>query len=172
MPMRAISIAVLALAAVAACKGSVASSTLPITPSPPTPSPERSTYPPSAQAPAVGPPASLLAAEGGDPVTGQLGTYAWRNTGSDSPWLPGSPITIGAGEPLRVTFDQAVGVASWRARMVPAGSDGPAGATPLGQGPGEPTFQAPGPGSWTVEVHVVFEGGAGDASYFWRLDVT
>lgn len=170
MPVRAISIALLALAAVAACMGSVASSTPPVTPTAPNSSPDSSTFPPSAAAPAIGPPAAFLTAEGGDPVTGQLGTYVWRDTGSDSPWLPGSPTTVGAGEPLTMTFDQAVGVASWRARLVPADTDGPDGATLLGQGAGDPTFQAPGPGSWTVEVHVVFAG-AGDASYFWRLDV-
>ena len=35
------------------------------------------------------PPAATLAAEGGDPVAGQLGSYTWAGGGSDSPWLPG-----------------------------------------------------------------------------------
>ena len=38
------------------------------------------------------PPEALLAAEGGDPVAGQLGTYVWFESGSDSPWLPGAPL--------------------------------------------------------------------------------
>ena len=166
MPLRAAAIVVLVIAAVAACVASgVPSSTpMPFSPSPSTPQP-------TAIAPADGPPAARLAAEGGDSVTGQLGTYVWRNAGSDSPWLPGAPISVGAGEPLTVMVDQAIGVTSWRARAVPANADGPDGATLLGQGAGDPAFQAPGPGSWTVEVHIVFEAGAGDASYFWRLDV-
>jgi hypothetical protein len=119
-----------------------------------------------------GPPRALLAAEGGDPVSGQLGTYIWGDGGSDSPWLPGAPITVGAGEPLSVTFPAPIAAASWRARSVPSEADGPAGASLLGEGTGDPAFGAPGAGSWTVEVHVVFDGGAGDASYFWRLEVT
>jgi hypothetical protein len=169
MSMRAMTCAAVALAAVAACVGSATPSSAPS--STPTPSvPSTSAPQATSFAPAVGPPAGRLAAEGGDPVTGQLGTHVWRDTGSDSPWLPGAPITVGAGEPLTVTFDRVIGIASWRARLMPAGADGPDGATLLRQGAGDPTFQAPGPGSWTVEVHVVF--GAGDASYFWRLDVT
>jgi hypothetical protein len=136
------------------------------------PGPSTATLQPTATAPAVGPPTARLAAEGGDPVDGQLGTYVWRNEGSDSPWLPGAPISVGASEPLTVTFDQAIEVESWRARMVPSAASGPAGARQLGQGEGEPRFGAPAPGSWTVEVHVVFEASLGDASYFWRLEVT
>ena len=174
MPVRAATIALVVLAAVAACAGSV-------TPSSPVPSPSApaaqsaspSTLTPSATAaaPAGGPPAARLAAEGGDPATGQLGTYVWRNEGSDSPWLPGAPISVGASEPLTVTFDQAIEIESWRARMVPSDATGPGGASQLGQGAGEPRFGAPAPGTWTVEVHVVFEANAGDASYFWRLEV-
>lgn len=118
------------------------------------------------------PPVGALAAEGGDPVTGQLGTFAWGDGGSDSPWLPGAPIAVGAGEPLAVSFRPPIRVATWQARAVPSGADGPAGATILGEGTGAPAFGAPAAGSWTAEVHVVFDGGVGDASYFWRLEVT
>lgn len=118
------------------------------------------------------PPDASLAAEGGDPVTAQLGTYTWRETGSDSPWLPGAPIAIGAGEPLTVTLEPAIGVESWRARLVPATADGPAGAVVLGQGSGPLVFAAPAPGAWTVEVAVTFADALGEASYFWRLEVS
>jgi hypothetical protein len=118
------------------------------------------------------PPAAELAAEGGDAVAGQLGTYIWGDSGSDSPWLPGAPISVGAGEPLTVGFDPAIAVAAWRARIVPSGADGPDGARVIGQGADDPSFHAPGPGSWTVEVHVEYGSSAGDASYFWRLDVS
>jgi hypothetical protein len=132
-----------------------------------------STATPNASAPVAGsgPPPAQLGAEGGEPVTGQLGTFVWHDEGSDSPWLPGAPITVGHGEPLSVTFASPVGVASWSARTVDARADGPAGATALGDGSGTPAFDAPAAGAWTLEVHVVFADDAGDASYFWRLDV-
>jgi hypothetical protein len=132
------------------------------------PSPSASSAPPIAD----GPPAASLAAEGGDPVIGQLGTYTWRDGGSDSPWLPGAAIAVGAREPLTVVLDPTIGVEAWSARYVAAAADGPAHATPLGEGRRDPTFEAPEAGAWTVEVHVDFDDGLGDASYFWRLDVS
>jgi hypothetical protein len=110
-------------------------------------------------------------AEGGDPVVGSLGSYAWGNAGSDSPWLRGAPIRVGAGEPMTVAVADDVPVASWRARYAPSSASDPAGATALGAGVGLPTFAAPPDGSWTVEVHVTFAEGLGDATYFWRLEV-
>jgi hypothetical protein len=171
MPLRAILIVVLVIAAAAACTGSVPPPTPANAPSPASsPPPETSTNAPSETA-ADGPPAARLAAEGGDAVTGRLGTYVWGDTGSDSPWLPGAPISLGAGEPLTVTFDPAMPVATWRARMVSSDADGPDGARVMGEGAGDPSFQAPGAGAWTVEVFVEFGSSAGEASYFWRLDV-
>lgn len=117
------------------------------------------------------PPDGRLAAEGGDPVAGQLGTYIWGDSGSDSPWLPGAPIAVGAGEPLAVTFDPDVAVESWTAVYVPTSADGPAGAKTLGEGSGALTFAAPGPGSWTLALDVTFAQGAGSAYYAWRLNV-
>jgi len=117
------------------------------------------------------PPEARLAAEGGDPVAGQLGTYIWDDTGSDSPWLPGAPIAVGAGEPLAVTLDGAAAIESWTAIYVPATADGPAGGMALGTGTAAPAFRAPGPGSWTVDLEIVFAAGAGTANYAWRLDV-
>ena len=118
-----------------------------------------------------GPPNAALAVEGGDPVDGQLGSYVWGDSGSDSPWLHGAPITVGAGEPLSVALRPDQPIASWSARLVVATADAPDGATVLGQGGGQPRFAAPAPGSWTVEVHVVFAEAAGSASYFWQLTV-
>lgn len=117
------------------------------------------------------PPEAVLAAEGGDPVAGQLGTYVWFEAGSDAPWLTGAPITVGAGEPLTVTVVPDDGVVAWSARFVPAAASGPDGATALGEGSGSPRFDAPGPGTWTVEVFTEFAAGAGNARYFWRLEV-
>jgi hypothetical protein len=127
---------------------------------------------PTASEPAIDePPAAALTAEGGDPVTGQLGTYIWGDGGSDAPWLPGSPTRVGAGELLSVTLEPDVGIAAWRARYVPAASTDPTSATALGSGSGSPSFSAPAGCPWTVEVAIDFAGGRGTASYFWRLDV-
>lgn len=118
-----------------------------------------------------GPPEATLAAEGGDPVLGQLGTYVWFDSGTDSPWLHGAPMAVGAGEPLTLALVPAGDLDTWTARYVPAAASGPANANPLGEGSGDAAFPAPGPGSWTVEVAVVFAVGAGTASYFWQLEV-
>jgi hypothetical protein len=120
---------------------------------------------------AAGPPVAALAAEGGDPTDGQLGSYTWGDGGSDAPWLPGTRTAVGAGEPLTVTFRPEATIRSWSARAVPAASGGPKGATALGEGSGRPRFMAPDGGTWTVEVHVVFANPAGQASYFWQLAV-
>ncbi len=118
------------------------------------------------------PPEAQLAAEGGDAVLGQLGSYTWLQSGSDSPWLPGAPIAVGAGEPLTVGLVPAGDLADWRARYVPSNAGGPRGAVVLGEGTGDPAFRAPKAGSWTVELFVEFAAGAGTASYYWLLDVS
>jgi len=117
------------------------------------------------------PPPASLAAEGGDSVTGSLGSFTWNNGGSDSPWLPGARIRVGAGERLKVTIKGAVGVATWTARRVPAGATDGAGAVGLGDGTGTITFQAPPPGIWSAQIAVRFAGDLGSATYYWRLDV-
>jgi hypothetical protein len=117
------------------------------------------------------PPDALLSAEGGDPVAGQLGTFVWLGTGSDSPWLPGAPLAVGAGEPLTVSLSPDGLIRAWTARFLLAGAPGPVGARSLAEGTGAPTFAAPGPGVWTVELNVEFAPGVGNASYFWRLEV-
>ncbi len=123
---------------------------------------------------ATEPPAASLAVEGGDPVTGQLGTFTWGDGGSDSPWLPGSPIAVGAGERLTVTIGAAIGVATWSAKRIAAGTTGGAGTTgPIGLGTGGPpiAFDAPETGSWSVQVTVDFDGGLGSATYYWFVTV-
>jgi hypothetical protein len=106
--------------------------------------------------------------EGGDPVVGQLGSYTWADGGSDSPWLPGTPISAGAGEPLTVTIGDGVAIAGWTARRVPAGATNGTGAVGLGAGGTPVTFAAPGRGTWSVQVAVVFAADLGSAAYYWR----
>ncbi len=120
---------------------------------------------------ATEPPAAALAAEGGDPVTGQLGTFTWGDGGSDSPWLLGSPIAVGAGEHLTISLADGVGVATWSARRVPAGTTDGSDAAGLGTGGPPIAFDAPGTGSWSVQVTVDFDEGLGSASYYWLVTV-
>jgi len=140
-------------------------------PEPPAPSPVATGGPSPTVAGRDAPPDALLAAEGGDPVAGQLGTFVWLETGSDAPWLPGAPIAVGAGEPLTVSLVPDGDIAAWAARYVPANAGGPDGATTLREGAGSPAFAAPGPGSWTAELFVEFASAVGNAHYFWRLEV-
>ena len=129
------------------------------------------TQPPPSVAGRDAPPDAVLAAEGGDAVTGQLGTYVWFGTGSDSPWLTGAPLTVGSGEPLSLKVVPEGRIATWEVRDLPAGAGGPEEARTIAKGTGAPALQAPGPGTWTVEVTLEFPGGAGQAAYFWRLKV-
>ena len=122
--------------------------------------------------PASVPPSATLAADGGEPAIGQLGSYTWLDGGSDSPWLPGAPVTVGAGEPLTVTIGGGVAVADWSARRVAAPTTDGSGAIALGQAAGPPVaFAAPPAGTWSVQVTVRFANDLGSATYYWRLVV-
>jgi hypothetical protein len=128
---------------------------------------------PSASSPSAGsePPAAALAVEGGDPVTGQLGTFTWGDGGSDSPWLPGSPVAVGAGERLTVSLGDSVGVATWSAKSVTEETTDGSGARGLGTGGPPIAFDAPGVGSWSVQVTVDFDDGLGSGTYYWLVTV-
>lgn len=115
------------------------------------------------------PPVALLAAEGGDPVAGQLGTYTWKETGSDAPWLPGARIAIGMGEPLSVGVVGETPAGAWVARARPSGTSLP--ARQLGDGSGIVEFGAPAAGIWSVAVEIHFADGSGVATYFWELHI-
>jgi len=118
------------------------------------------------------PPSATLAADGGDPAVGQLGSYTWFDGGSDSPWLPGTPLTVGAGEPLTVAIGGGVAVADWSARRVTAGRTDGSGAIALGSAAGPPVaFAAPAAGTWSLQVTIRFANDLGTAAYYWRLTV-
>ncbi len=164
--------------AIAGSAGPTATSTPmdPASPPPaaaPTASPPASAPPPSAM-PSISaqPPPAVLAADGGDPVVGQLGTYTWADGGSDSPWLPGAPITVGAGEPLTVSIPDGVAIAEWTARRVRAGTSNGTGAVTIGSGRGPVTFAAPGRGTWSVHVDLRFADGLGSAAWYWLVTVS
>jgi hypothetical protein len=130
------------------------------------PSPSLATEPPMAE-----PPAASVSVEGGDAVAGELGSFTWQNSGSDGPWLPGSPIRVGIGEPLTLTLADPVGIANWAVSRAPAGADG-SGVIGMAEGTGEPvTFDAPPAGSWSVHIDVWFADNLGSAAYYWLMAV-
>ena len=145
----------------------LASPTLAATAPPPTPRASPTADPPAP----TGPPAASLSVDGGDPVTGQLGTYLWMDGGSDSPWLPGAEVAVGIGEPFAVTLDPSIGIESWQARLGPAGADRPAETRLVGEGVDEPRLVATEAGRWLLVIDTTFVRGLGSASYFWELDV-
>ena len=169
--------AMLAAGLVAACTGAGSTQR-------PLPSPPRASEPvtdPSATAsialvsavPIAEPPAATIAVEGGDPVTGDLGSFTWQNSGSDSPWLAGSPIHIGSGETLEMTLVEPVAIDTWTATRVAAATLDDTAAVGLGDGAAaNPVrFTGPPPGVWSVKVSVWFAGNLGSATYYWRVEV-
>jgi hypothetical protein len=125
---------------------------------------------PSAAPGELPPDAALLVAEG-DPVVGQLGSYTWGQAGSDSPWLPGAAAVVDGAMSLRFGLSFDVPVAEWQARYSPPGE--PAPERPVGLDAGALPLEVASPpdGSWTVALTVVFAGGRGDATYYWRIEV-
>jgi hypothetical protein len=176
-PVRLLAAALLTVATVG-CAGAGSSPALTGRPSVPpptvvpltTPEPSVTSDPPAAS---LGePPAATMAAEGGDAVAGSLGSFLWGDGGSDSPWLPGAPVAIGAGESLTVTLPGDIPVTDWVTRRIAAGSLDGSGAVSLGSGHAAPImFAAPAPGAWSVQVAVTFGDDLGAATYYWAATV-
>jgi hypothetical protein len=136
------------------------------------PSPPRPIQDPSLEPPMPQPPAASIAVEGGDPVEGQLGTFTWQNSGSDSPWLDGSPIRVGSGEQLTLMLDDPVEIDTWTVSRVQPGNRDGIGAVRMAEALHGPViFDAPPAGIWSVEVSVRFADELGTALYFWQIAV-
>jgi len=119
-----------------------------------------------------GPPAAHLSVDGGDPVTGQLGSFTWAGSGSDSPWLPGTPIAVGRGERLSMLLDPATAIGDWSVRRRSLGTAAGTATVGVADGRGLPMgFPAPPPGRWSVQVTTTFGPGIGSATWYWQVDV-
>jgi hypothetical protein len=135
-------------------------------------SPSGSTESPLPDPPMAEPPSASLAVDGGDPAVGQLGTFTWENGGSDSPWLDGSPLHVGAGEQLFMALADPVALDAWTVRRVTPGNRDGIGAVEMAdQRGGIVTFPAPPIGTWSVQVRVRFAGDLGTALYYWLIAV-
>jgi hypothetical protein len=117
------------------------------------------------------PPSAFLAVDGGDQVEGELGSFGWLDGGSDSPWLPGNPIHVGASERLTLSLGPPVAVDTWAVSRSPAER---LGDELVGMGSGSTTpvsFDAPPIGTWSVSVSVWFVDNLGSATYYWLVEV-
>jgi hypothetical protein len=118
----------------------------------------------------VGPPAATLQVEGGDPVVGQLGSYASDQGGSDSPWLRGAPIVAGNREVLGLLVPGNAALADWAVQISPLDPAPGTHIRPLATGTGPVVFRAPGEGAWSIAITLHFAKG-GSATYYWQLTV-
>jgi hypothetical protein len=117
------------------------------------------------------PPEAALIAGVGDPIPGQLGSYTWRETGSDSPWLPGSPVTVDPGRSLRFGLSFEAPVAGWEARYATPGDPSPSRPVGLRNGAVPLEVELPPPGEWSVALTVAYGRGLGTATYYWLVRV-
>jgi hypothetical protein len=114
------------------------------------------------------PPDALLRVGGTGPIAGALGTYTWLGTGSDGPWLRGTPVKLPPGGAATVSLEPPVPTASWSVRKAkPDDTDGRT-ARQIASGSGPVAFTVPSePG--TILLTVDFGANAGTANYFWAL---
>jgi hypothetical protein len=168
-PGRSVAVAVTPVPAVSGAPSGAPETPL-ATPVPPTIGPSRAAAASATDAPMAQPPAARLAVEGGDPVIGELGSYAWDNSGSDSPWVPGTPMRVGHGEQLSLTLGAAVRIEHWTAARTPAATVG-SGVVGMGEGTDAPTFASPPRGTWSVNVTTWFADNGGSAAYYWMITV-
>jgi hypothetical protein len=131
----------------------------------PEPSPTSTGDPVAAQ-----PPVAVLTYPGGQPTAGDLGTYIYRGAGSDSPWLPGEPVTVPAVGALGEVFlSEPLTVTDWQARVAPAGRVPRIGeGSQIAAGEGSMAFELP-TGAWTLQLSVRFGDGIGEATWYWQL---
>ena len=160
-------LATLVLVAVAACIGPAASpSAIPSPTAVPSPA---AVVSPSSSSAEPQPPSALLSVAARPAVAGSLGGYTFRGTGSDSPWLPGTPIAVPAtGAAALVLLDPPVGIATWRARRAPPGDTTGSAATTIASGSGPIAFSLDGRAE-TLVILVEFADNQGSAAWYWRV---
>lgn len=139
----------------------------------PTAKPDR-TLPPASL-----PPSALLIV-GSDEMPGRIGSYTYGDLSASTPWLPArtlDPVALPAPRSeLRIRLEDGSAIASWSAHVANASDTFGEDARPLDAGEAAPpaaevALTGPGPGRWVMLVQVVFADGAGDAAYYWSLEV-
>jgi hypothetical protein len=122
----------------------------------------------SGTAPGAQPPDALLSVAGGAPTTGALGTFTWLGTGSDGPWLPGTPVNVPGHGAATVSFEPPVATTTWSVKQAQPGDIDGRTAREIASGSGPIGFSVPSKAG-TILVSVEFAGDAGSANYFWAL---
>jgi hypothetical protein len=153
------------IVALAACAVAPSASTAsPVTAAPATATPTL-VVASASDAPPGAPPDAFLTVDPMPRVRGALGTYTWLGTGSDSPWLPGTPVVLPAGRTARVVLEPPIEPVTWRMRK--GAADG-SGIAALASGSGSRIeFTVP-RGATTVALEVDF-GATGSAAWFWAV---
>lgn len=118
------------------------------------------------------PPRAQLAGLSSGPVDGDLGSYTWRDAGSDAPWIVGPHAsTATAGATLRISF-VGTSAATWTASWAPVTGNVAGNPTSAAQGSGDVTVRVPATaGDWSLQVTASFGAGT-NASYYWRVVVS
>jgi hypothetical protein len=118
------------------------------------------------------PPAALLIPAGGRPTPGELGSFTWRNGGSDSPWVivPTGQATRPAGS-YSIDLEPPLEPVTWIAVWAPIehGRPGTVAGYEEGTGGGITFTGPPEPGPWSLRLDVDF-GRPGRATWYWRLE--
>jgi hypothetical protein len=122
------------------------------------------------------PPVATLTVPGGQPIEGQVGTYAWDGFASDAPWLRGGdPVHVPADILASVRFPPGTDISTWIVEYAPLPPDGPAdpARSKIQQRSetAEVDFPAPPAGTWSVRLWAEFPG-HGSVGYFWRFEVS
>jgi hypothetical protein len=132
----------------------------------PSPSPALAASLPPATNPQ--PPDALISIGGAGPIAGALGTYTWLGTGSDAPWLRGTPVKLPPGGAATVSLQPPAATASWSVRKAKPGDTDGSTARQIASGTGAVEFTVPSDAG-TILLTVDFAANAGTANYFWAL---
>jgi hypothetical protein len=159
----------------AGCGTAASPSVVPVVPS----SVDSSVAAPASADHAVAVPPTAILHAGNAAVPGELGSYVFEGSGSDSPWLPFDSLSIVpvADAPLTVAFEDGTLVATWSAAIATADDvTGAATRGAGGRGAGAPplaavTIGAIPAGSWVLSVRLELADGRGDATYYWAIEV-
>ncbi|CAN5717805.1 hypothetical protein BH23CHL7_BH23CHL7_08370 [soil metagenome] len=125
------------------------------------------------------PPIARLLAPGVPAAAGYLGSFSYHEQFADAPWIGAQAldlVRLPAGRP-QVTVALPAGNSFERWNVSYAAADDPAGSAvmPLGAGDGATierlAMDPPPAGEWVISVSLWFAEGAGDATYYWSVEV-
>ena len=114
------------------------------------------------------PPTAQLSVAGGTPSTGELGTYTWQSTGSDGPFLRGTPVKLRPGGAATISLQPAAAIATWSLREARPGDTTGSTSRDIASGSGPIAFTLPSDAG-TLVLRVDFAANVGTANYFWAF---